>query len=217
DQKIIKKGNLQLEVSDVQKSADDIARITESASGVVQSSSVNAGQNDQYSGTVTIRIPSAQFDSALVQVKKLGKIISTSISAEDVTEEYVDLTAQKTALTNQLDQYNHILTQAVNVSEILEVQKEVERVQIELDRITGRMKYMDSRISFSTITIRLSEPAQVVTASSYSFASVISEGISGFTATLVWLVVVVMTLLPVFIIGGILYLIYRRIKLQKNL
>ncbi len=183
----------------------------------MQSSSVNAGQNDQYSGTVTIRIPSAQFDSALVQVKKLGKIISTSISAEDVTEEYVDLTAQKTALTNQLDQYNHILTQAVNVSEILEVQKEVERVQIELDRITGRMKYMDSRISFSTITIRLSEPAQVVTASSYSFASVISEGISGFTATLVWLVVVVMTLLPVFIIGGILYLIYRRIKLQKNL
>lgn len=216
DQKIIKTANLQLEVSDVQKTADDITRIAESASGVVQSSSVNAGLNDQYSGTVTIRIPSVQFDSALGGIKNLGKVISSSISAEDVTEEYVDLVAQKTALTNQLDQYNRILTQAVNVSEILEVQREVERVQVELDRITGRMKYLDSRISFSTITIRLSEPAQVITASGYSFASVISEGISGFTSTLVWLVVVIMTLLPVFIIGALAYLLYRRGKFHKT-
>ncbi|MFH0968787.1 MAG: DUF4349 domain-containing protein [Methanobacteriota archaeon] len=216
DQKIIKTANLQLEVSEVPKTADDIARIAESVSGIVQSSSVNAGQNDQYSGTVTIRIPSAQFDSALGGIKNLGKVISSSISAEDVTEEYVDLAAQKIALTNQLDQYNRILTQAVNVSEILEVQREVERVQVELDRITGRMKYLDNRISFSTITIRLSEPAQVVTASGYSFASVISEGISGFTSTLVWLVVVIMTLLPVFIIGALAYLLYRKVKSHKH-
>ena len=66
---------------------------------------------------------------------------------------------KKQLFPNQLEQYNRILTQAVNVSEILEVQREIERIQVELDRITGKMKYLDTRIAFSVITIRLSEPS----------------------------------------------------------
>jgi hypothetical protein len=216
DQKIIKTANLQIEVPDVQKTAHDIAILSESENGIVQSSSVTAGQNDHYSGTVIVRIPSSRFDNTLTTIKNFGKVISSSISAEDASERYVDLAAQKTALSNQLDQYNHILTRAVNVSEILEVQREIERVQIELDRITGRLKYLDNRISYSTITVQLSEPAQVVTTTGYSFASVISEGISGFAETLVWLVVMIMTLLPLIIIGVMVYLLFCWIKIRKK-
>jgi hypothetical protein len=214
--KIIKNADLQLEVPDVRKVAADIGKITESAGGSVQSSSIYAGYNNQYSGTVTIHVPQEQFTPVLEELQKLGKITSTSVSSDDVTEEYVDLQAQKTAYTNQLAQYNRILTQAVNVSEILVVQREIERVQVELDRITGRMKYLDSRVSFSVITIRLSEPAQVVTSTGISIASVISEGIEGFTGTLIWLVVAGMTLLPLIIIGGLGFFFYRRWKSAKG-
>lgn len=216
DQKIIKSADLQIEVSDVRKTAETIGNIASSKDGVVQSSSVTLGREDQYSGVVTIRIPSQRFDESLKEVQNLGKITSSSVSAQDVTEEYVDLDAQKTALTNQLSQYNRILGQAVNVSEILEVQREIERIQVELDRITGKMKYLDNRVSFSVITIRLSEPAQVVTSTGYSVASVISEGIAGFSGTVVWLVIVVMTLLPLIILGTVGYLLYRRWKIHRT-
>ena len=216
DQKIIRTGDISLEVTDVQQTSEEIRKIVETTDGIVQSSSVNAGQNDQYSGTVTIRIPFAKFDEVLNKVKVLGKLTSSSISSQDVTEEYIDLTAQKTALENQLAQYNRIMTQAVNVSEILGVQREIERVQVELDRITGRMKYMDNRVSFSTLTIRLSEPPQVVTSTGYSIASVISEGISGFTGTVVWLIIVIMTLLPILIVGIMGYVVYQRIQKRKT-
>lgn len=217
DQKIIRTADISLEVTDVQQTLEEISRITKSADGLVQSSSVSAGQNDQYSGTVTIRIPFEKFDEVLNNVKGIGKLTSSSVSSQDVTEEYIDLTAQKTALENQLAQYNRIMTQTVNVSEILGVQREIERVQVELDRIVGRMKYMDSRISFSTLTIRLSEPPQVVTSTGYSIASVISEGISGFTETVVWLVVLIMTLLPILILGILGYVAYQRIQKKKGL
>lgn len=216
DQKIIRTADIRLEVPDVQKTAENIATIAESAQGVIQDSSVSAGQSNQYSGTITIRIPSERFEEVLSRVRELGKLTSSTVSADDVTEEYVDLTAQKSALENQLTQYNRILGQAVNVSEILEVQREIERVQVELDRIVGRMKYLDNRISFSTITIRLSEPAQVITSSGNSLASVISEGIAGFTGTVIILVVLFMTLLPLIIIGLVVYFLYRLFRKNKE-
>jgi hypothetical protein len=217
DQKIIKTASLRLEVSDVPTTTHEIEKIAQANEGLIQSSSVTVGQNNQYSGSVTIQVPSSSFEITLEKVSAIGKVISSSVTSDDVSEEYVDLVAQKKALSNQLEQYNRILTKAINVSEILEVQREIERVQVELDRITGRMKYIDSRVSFSTIKISLSEPAQVVTATGHSVASVISEGFTGFVETLVWIIVFILTLLPLIILGGISYFIYQRWKKRRVL
>lgn len=216
DQKIINTADLSLQVSDVRKTADSIKEIVTKSEGVVQSSSVSAGREDKYTGVVTVRVPSSKFDKTLNEIQILGKVTTSSVTAQDVTEEYVDLDAQKNALTNQLSQYNRILGQAVNVSEILEVQREIERIQVELDRITGKMKYLDNRITFSTITVLLSEPASVVPSPGYSITSVISQAIGGFADTVVWLVIMIMTLLPVIIIAAIGVIIYSRWKVRRS-
>ncbi len=216
EQKIINTADLSLQVPDVRKTAESVREIAASVDGTIQSSSVSAGREDRYTGLITIRVPSAKFDEALKSLQTLGKVLTSSVSAQDVTEEYVDLEAQKIALTNQLAQYNRILGQAVNVSEILQVQREIERVQVELDRITGKMKYMDNRVAFSTLTIRLSEPESAVPTTGYSLSSVISEAISGFTDTVVWLVILVMTLLPVIILAAAGYFIYTRWKIRRS-
>ncbi len=216
DQKIINTADLSLQVPDVRKTAESVREIAASVDGVIQSSSVSAGREDRYTGVVTVRVPSAKFDETLKAIQSLGKVITSSVTAQDVTEEYVDLDAQKTALTNQLAQYNRILGQAVNVSEILEVQREIERIQVELDRITGKMKYLDNRVAFSTLTVRLSEPESVVPSTGYSISSVISEAISGFTETVVWLVILIMTLLPVIILAIAGYFIYSRWKIRRS-
>jgi hypothetical protein len=216
DQKIINTADLSLQVSDVSKIADSIKEIVTTNNGVIQSSSVSAGHEDRFTGVVIVRVPSSKFDDTLKAIQNLGKVTTSSITAQDVTEEYVDLDAQKNALSNQLIQYNRILGQAVNVSEILEVQREIERIQVELDRITGKMKYLDNRIAFSTITARLSEPASVVPSPGYSINSVISEAIGGFADTVVWLVIMIMTLLPVIILAVIGIIIYSRWKIRRS-
>ncbi|HWQ64993.1 MAG TPA: DUF4349 domain-containing protein [Methanospirillum sp.] len=216
DQKIINTADISLQVSDVRKIADSIKEIVTTSEGVIQSSSVSAGREDKYTGVVTVRVPSSKFDETLKEIQNLGKVTTSSVSAQDVTEEYVDLDAQKNALTNQLTQYNRILGQAVNVSEILEVQREIERIQVELDRITGKMKYLDNRVAFSTITVRLSEPASVVPSPGYSITSVISQAIGGFADTVVWLVIMIMTLLPIIILGAVGVIIYSRWKVRRS-
>jgi hypothetical protein len=216
EQKIIRTASLSLEVPDVRKAAREIETVTTNNEGLIQSSSVYAGQNNQYSGTVTVRVPSGRFDTVLTQLNQYGRVLTTSTSATDVTEEYVDLVAQKNAFTTQLEQYNRILTKANNVSEILDVQKEIERVQVELDRIVGRMKYLDNRVSYSTITITLSEPAQVAASTGYSIVSVLNEGISGFIEMVTLIIIFFMTVLPLIIIGLLGYFGYRRWKRNQQ-
>lgn len=216
EQKIIQAADMKIEVINVSMSAEKVQDVATAYEGLIQSSSVYAGNQNRYSGTVTIRVPAAQFDATTADIRTIGKVLSSSVNADDVTEEYVDLQAQRGALTNQLIQYNRLLAKGQNVSEILEVQKEIERVQIELDRIVGRMKYLDSRTSFSTITVSLSEPAQVQTPGGYSLPSVISDGIAGFVDTVVWLFVAILTLLPFILLGGAGYLLYQRRKNNRS-
>lgn len=215
EQKIIRTAEIRIEVRNVSVSAEQVQEVAKRYKGLIQSSSVSAGSQNRYSGTVTIRIPAQYFDQALADIMSLGKVLSSSINADDVTEEYVDLVAQRDSLTNQLTQYNRLLEKGSNVSEILEVQKEIERVQVQLDRIVGRMKYLDNRIALSTITVSLSEPAQVETPGGYSLPGVISDGIAGFVYTVVWLFVAILTLLPLILLGGAGYFVYQRWKKNK--
>ena len=212
EQKIIRIADIKAEVTNVSESAERVKEVAKRHDGQVQSSSVYAGSQNRYSGTVTIRVPAERFDDALADIVAIGRVLSSSVTADDVTEEYVDLVAQRDSLSNQLAQYNRLLAKGQNVSEILDVQKEIERVQVQLDRIVGRMKYLDSRTSFSTITVSLSEPAQVEAPGGYSLPAVISDGIAGFVDTVVWLFIAILTLLPLIILGGAGYWVYQRWK-----
>lgn len=217
EQKIIRTADIRLEVVNVSASARDVQEVAVRYKGMVQSSSVYVGSQNRYSGTVVIRVPAERFDPVLEIIHGMGKVLSSSVSARDVTEEYVDLVAQRNALANQLVQYNRLLSKGENVSEILEVQREIERVQVELDRIDGRMRYLDSRTSYSTITVNLAEPTQVKPPSGYSFPSVINDAITGFIDTIVWLFVFIFTLLPLIILGGLVYWVWKRKAEKKNI
>lgn len=216
EQKIIRTADIKAEVTNVSESAERVKEVAKRHDGQVQSSSVYAGSQNRYSGTVTIRVPAERFDDALADIVAIGRVLSSSVTADDVTEEYVDLVAQRDSLSNQLAQYNRLLAKGQNVSEILDVQKEIERVQVQLDRIVGRMKYLDSRTSFSTITVSLSEPAQVEAPGGYSVPAVISDGIAGFVDTLVWLFIAILTLLPLILLGGAGYWVYQRWKKNRS-
>jgi hypothetical protein len=216
DQKIIRTGSVNLEVKNISATLDPLKQIAISHEGYVGSMSVNTQYGDRLYAYLTLRVPAAEFDATLSDMKALGTLKSQSLSADDVTEEYVDLKAQRTALANQLVQYNRIMEQAENVSEILEVQVQIERVQVELDRIDGRLKYLDNRVDYGTITVTLMEPEPVGGGDEFSFVSVLNEGIQGFLAVTAGLIVILISIIPLIILAIVLYLIYRWWRKRKG-
>lgn len=215
DTKIIRTASISLEVNDVTGAAESLKGLVIAKGGYVSSTSIQKTSGNRLYGTVILRVPAAAFDVTLAGVKEIGTVKSLSAQSEDVTEEYVDLVAQKTSYQNQLAQYNAIMKKAEKVEDVIAVQQQIDRVQTELDRLNGRLKYLNSRVDLSTITVYLQEPEPVGGETGHNFISTINEGLAGFLGMIDALIILLFTLLPLIIIGGGIYGIYRWRKGKK--
>ncbi|MCK9591505.1 MAG: DUF4349 domain-containing protein [Methanoregula sp.] len=207
--KIIKTAFITIEVNDVPGSVETLKSLAAQKGGYISSTNIQKNYNNRLSGSVILRVPAAEFDTTLTGVKALGTVKSASTLGQDVTEEYVDLQAQKVSYQNQLAQYNEIMKKAVKVEDVITVQQQIDRVQTELNRLEGRLKFLDSRIDLSTITVNLQEPEPVGGETGYSFVSTINEGIAGFFGMISALIIILFTLLPLLLLGGAAYGVYR--------
>lgn len=208
DQKIVYTAQVGLEVKDVPTAVDTLKTIATGREGYLASSSVTT-QGETRTARVVLRVPAAAFEQTLADAKAIGSVQSVSTSGEDVTAEYVDLNAQKTSYQNQLKQYNELMKKSVKVEDIITVQEQIDRVQTSLDRLEGRLRVLNSRIDLSTITVTLNEPAPIGGDSGRSIVDTIKAGIAGFFGMIELLIIAFLTLLPLIILGGAGYGIYR--------
>lgn len=209
DTKIIKTAYLNLEVADVDGATAQLQGIAAQQGGYLSSSNAaDPGGAGAYA-TAVLRVPADRFDAALDEILVLGTVKSQTVNNEDLTEEYVDLQARLSALEHQYEQYSRIMEKAEEVEDILRVQVEMERVQVEIERITGRMRYLDNRIDLATITVSLREPTPVGADVGHDFAEVFNTAIEGFLFTIDAIIILFFMLLPLILIGGGCYGIYR--------
>ena len=158
---IISTADVSLEVKDVQKAHDEIAKIIRGTGGFLTQSIINKSDG-QDTATITIRVPSKGYETVLVQVSKIGKILSKNEQGEDVTEEYVDLESRLRNLKREEEQFLKVLGRANRITDILAVERELARVRGEIEQATGRVKYLQSQVSLATINVSLSEPTPAV-------------------------------------------------------
>jgi hypothetical protein len=216
DTKIIHTAHITLEVKDVLGSVETLKNLAAQKGGYISSTNVQNTYNNRLSGSVILRVPAAEFENTLTGVKAIGTVKTVSTEGRDVTEEYVDLQAQKTSYQNQLAQYNEIMKKAVDVEDVIVIQQQIDRVQTELNRLEGRLKYLNSQIDFSTITVNLQEPEPVGGQGGHNFVSTINDGIAGFFGMIDAIIIIFFTVLPLIIVGSAGYGIYRWRKGSKS-
>ncbi|MFT7301559.1 MAG: chromosome segregation ATPase [Akkermansiaceae bacterium] len=118
----------------------------------------------------TIQVPSAQLTPLMTSLKSVGKVISSRVNMSDITDAYLDLNA---ALKNKRalrDRLRALLSRATKIEDILKIEKELSRVQTELDQMEAHMKSMQSKVAHSTLNLsierqRIPGPLGIVTKS----------------------------------------------------
>ncbi|MDD1669743.1 MAG: DUF4349 domain-containing protein, partial [Methanomicrobiales archaeon] len=128
--KIIKTGQITIEVSQVPPALDQIRAIAETNGGYLSSSNVYTSQNDRKTGYAVIRIPADRFDPVMEALAPLGKILSSSEQRSDVTEQYVDLTIQNQSYHAQLDNYYRLMDKATDVEDIIKIQEQIDQITL---------------------------------------------------------------------------------------
>lgn len=151
-------GNMNLEVESFDPVYERIMASAKEMDGYVSSSSSwKNSETGAKSGSVTLRVPSKNFDRMLSEVAKLGTVASKEVKGDDVTEEFVDLKSRLKNLTAEEQQYLFIMKKAVKIPDMIAVEEQLGRIRGEIERITGRMKYIVAMVEYSTLTVSISE------------------------------------------------------------
>jgi len=110
--------------------------------------------------SITLRVPEARFEEALRRLGKLGKVDRRRITGKDVTGEVVDLEIRLSNAQKMRERYLQLLARAQNVSEAVQVQKELERVTAEIESMKGRLSLLRNQVSLATIRVTLRTPTR---------------------------------------------------------
>jgi len=157
DRMIVRTANMQLVVDDVRNTIDKITELAQNLKGyVVNSSSWKEGE--RIVGQITIRVPSSDFNHAMSVLRSMAvEVNSETTSSQDVTEEYIDLEATLRNLEATETQLLKLMEKAEKVEDILNVQRELSRVQQDIERTKGRMQYLERTSEMSLIQVVLEQ------------------------------------------------------------
>jgi len=160
---IIRSGSASLEVDSLETAIAAVERVAVSLGGWVGNSSLSAGSERMRSAILELKIPARRYDDALRGLDPVGRVESVSSTAEDVGEEFVDLTA-RIANARRLEErlVTLLATRTGKLEDALAVERELARVREEIERQEGRLRYLRARTATSTLVVSLHEPFPVV-------------------------------------------------------
>lgn len=224
---IIRTANLNLLVSNTEEAMATISRMAEENGGWVVNSSLFQYSDDAKTGNITIRVPSSGFNSALEALRSMAvEVRNESTSGQDVTEEYVDLSARLENLEATAERVRGFLDETKTVEEALAVNQELSRLESEIEAMKGRLQFLSQSSSFSTITVDLtpdvvSQPIDTSWRPAIVFRNAIDslvEALQDVAEFGIWFVIY---LLPMLLIVGVpLWLvgrfIWRRVRRRSN-
>jgi len=108
--------------------------------------------------SATLRVPSAQLEPALAELKQLGRADQESQAGEEVTKQYVDLAARlKNSRATEERLVGVLRNNTGKVKDVLEVENEISRVRGEIEGMEADQRALQTRIDFATITLSVTE------------------------------------------------------------
>lgn len=157
--KIIRTGDLSLETETFDQTDTFIRKAVTEHGGLLAESSISGTAGYRYA-SYTARVPSDSFEDFFYAVSGSCTVVNQTISAEDVTERYTDLSTQLETNKKKYARLLELLDTAETLTDLYSIQSEIANVEYEIDSITGILNGLDSRISYSTIYIGVSETSR---------------------------------------------------------
>ena len=218
DAKVIRNGRIDVRIplDTFDAKSAQVRAIAADLGGYVSSgeSYVEQYEDDRYAvGWVTLKIPSDRFEDAVNSIERLGERVSSSLSRQDVTEEYVDLEGRLNYWEQQEQFYSTLLDQAESIDDLVTIQSRMQEVLLNIEQIEGRLRYLDGRTEFATLTVGLTEVPVVFEPQDEGSPSPIQEAFEQagdvLLATVGFLIIAAAVAIPIAILVLFAWLIFK--------
>ncbi len=160
---VIRNGQASVEVEKLDPAIVKLRQLATQLGGYVANSSMMGGRDQVPSAMLELKIPAQRFDQAISGLSTLGKVESVNATAEDVGEEFVDITARVSNARRLEERLIDLLANRTGrLQDVLSVERELARVREEIERYEGRLRYLKTRVAISTLTVTLHEPLPIL-------------------------------------------------------
>ena len=188
----------------------DVARRT---GAIIANTSMEEGKEQTRAASIELRIPSEHFDEAVNGLSPIGKLESVNVNVQDVGEEFVDVQARMVN-ARRLEQrlIDLLANRTGKLTDVLRVESELARVREEIERYEGRMRYLRSRSSVSTLTVAIHEAYPIVAehAGSHPMRDAFAQAGRNFIGVTSSLIASLGVLIPIGVLIGATLFIARR-------
>ena len=239
DRLVIESASMQVQVDDLAGAIASLRGLTQKVGGsvsqlTVRSDSESAAPNTPHSASetvpipgpasasLTLRLPAASLPDVEDRAGALGRLVSQSSNESDVTQKHVDLSARLANSQAEEVRLRGLLARAGTVSDLLQVEREMSRVQGDVESMQAQLAYLDSQIAMATLTVSLDEPGPIVrpSAGGWGFFGAVTHGVQGAAALLRAMVTALITLSPLLVLGALawwfLSLFFRRRRARRE-
>jgi Domain of unknown function (DUF4349) len=150
------------------------------------------------SASLQARVPPAALDTFLAQVTALGSVGQHARSADDQTDAVIDTEARLRNMTAFRDRLRGLLaTPGARLKDVIDVERELVRVQSELDSLASRRKALAQLTDMVHVSINfLAEPSVLETGIWVPVREAIAGAGHGFAASVAKIISLLVFLLP---------------------
>lgn len=153
ERKLIKEGQVEFQTQDMDETRNKVLAAISKYKGYLSSDKEYKWEG-RISQTLIIRVPAKDFDNLLSEATEgVGKFDTKEISVKDVTEEYLDVEARLKTKKELEARYLELLKKASSISDMLEIERQINNLRSEIESVEGRLNYLKSQVSFSTLTL----------------------------------------------------------------
>lgn len=217
---IIRTGQASIEVEGLDPAVIKIRQLAAQLGGYVANSSFSGGRDQVKTGMLELKIPAAKYDQAVSGLNGIGKLEAINTAAEDVGEEYVDVAA-RAANSHRLEErlISLLATRTGKLQDVLNVERELARVREEIERNEGRMRYLKTRSSISTLSVTVHEPYPILgrTPGENPMVVAVRQAWRNFVSLVAGFIASLGVLIPVAVMAMIAWRAYRRVSKQRNI
>ena len=209
---IIRTATASVEVDSVQPAIVQVRLLATRLGGYVASTGIETGKNQLRQADIELKIPAARFDEALAGLTPIGKLESVNVDAEDVGEEFVDVTARMDNAKRLESRLIDLLAKRTGkLKDVLDVEQSLARVREEIERYQGRIRYLAAHTAMSTLSVTVHEPLPVVGEAGHSvMGEAFTQAWRNFVVLMSLAVQSLGVVLPLGLIAAAAWLVVRR-------
>ncbi len=222
NRKIIREATIQLEAEEVTTALNQATALSVRVGGYTMGSTSWQEAGDRQYASFSFAVPVERFEEALEQTRRLGKVTSENVTSQDVTAQFVDVEARIGNLEATAERVRGFLVEATDLEYILQVNRELSRIEGDLESLKGQRNVLKQRTSFSRIYLDFTPPPIVPTTTEVLETATVWSPVGTFNSALavllnvlksgadvaIWLVVIG---LPVALIGGLIWIVIRKV------